>query len=251
MAPDFRPGIADAPADTLSATDKQAFVLAVESTFDTLFAWDYAQGRRQGIDTLYKKAKQAQWDPDYDLDWSVGGQIDRARDPRYSTNQLAGVPEAIFSRLNAAERARLAHANLAWTLSQFLHVEQGAMACAAKLVQTAPWVDAKFYAASQVMDEARHMEVFGRYVRDKLEWLFPVNTDLERLLKGVVSDSRWDFTFLGMQVVIEGLALAAFGLQYQSTPDPLLMQITRYVVADEARHVAERGGAARAPGILL
>jgi hypothetical protein len=108
----------------------------------------------------------------------------------------------------------------------------------AKLVQSAPWIDTKFCAATQVLDEARHMEVYAKYLREKLEWEFPVNVHLRSLLNDIVQDSRWDFTFLGMQVVIEGLALAAFGFQYQLTKDPLLKQITRYIMADEARHVA-------------
>jgi hypothetical protein len=101
-----------------------------------------------------------------------------------------------------------------------------------------PWIDAKYYAATQVMDEARHVEVYARYLREKLEWEFPINVHLRELLDAVVSDPRWDFTYLGMQIMVEGLALAAFGFQYQLSPDPLLKQITRYVMADEARHVA-------------
>jgi hypothetical protein len=89
-----------------------------------------------------------------------------------------------------------------------------------------------------VMDEARHTEVYARYLREKLEREFPVSTHLGNLLGDILTDARWDFTFLGMHVVIEGLALAAFGFQYQLTPDPLLRQITRYIIADEARHVA-------------
>jgi hypothetical protein len=123
-------------------------------------------------------------------------------------------------------------------LSQFMHGEQGALICTAKIVESVPWIDAKYYAATQVMDEARHVEVYSKYLRDKLEWEFPVNIHLRDLLDAVVSDSRWDFTYLGMQIMIEGLALAAFGFQYQMSPDPLLKQITRYVMADEARHVA-------------
>src|SRR5580693_5237556 len=88
------------------------------------------------------------------------------------------------------------------------------------------------------MDEARHMEVYARYLREKLEWEFPINPHLRDLLDELIREPRWDMTYLGMQVVIEGLALAAFGFQYQLSPDPLLKQITRYVMADEARHVA-------------
>ena len=222
----------------LSDREKLELIRAVEGTFDTLFTWDYAKGERAPLEALYRKAKTSQWDVDLDIDWSIRGQIDRARDPRNPLNRLGSAEEGVFGRLNAGERADLGHASAAWTVSQFLHAEQGALLCAAKLVQTAPWVDAKFYASTQVMDEARHMEVYARYLREKLEWEFGVNPHLAGLLDELVREPRWDMTYLGMQVVIEGLALAAFGFQYQLSPDPLLKQITRYVMADEARHVA-------------
>jgi len=231
-------GVMDKPLEDISTDDKKVLIMAVESTFDTLFTWDYGQGELGTVDALYKKAKMSQWDPDLDIDWSVGGQIERARDPNDPLNFLCATDEGVFRRLNPKEKAEFGHASVAWTISQFLHAEQGALACAAKLVQTAPWVDTKFCASTQVLDEARHMEVYARYLREKLEWEFPVNVHLRALLNNIIKDYRWDFTFLGMQVVIEGLALAAFGFQYQLTKDPLLKQITRYVMADEARHVA-------------
>ncbi|MGD9527364.1 MAG: diiron oxygenase [Pseudonocardia sp.] len=233
-----RPGIADQLAHLVSDADKVGLVRAVRAGFDTLFTEDYRQDGHRGIDALYKRAKTTQWDADLDIDWTVGDQIDRARDPRNPMNAVYRTEEGVFGKLSAAQRAEMGHATAAWTTSQFLHAEQGAVVCAAKLVQAAPWIDAKFYAASQVMDEARHTEVYARYLREKLEWQFPVNVHLRGLLDEIVADSRWDFTYLGMQVVIEGLALAAFGIEYQMTPDPLLKQITRYVMADEARHVA-------------
>jgi hypothetical protein len=123
-------------------------------------------------------------------------------------------------------------------LSQFLHGEQGALLCTAKIVETVPWVDAKYYAATQVMDEARHVEVFGRYLDTKLEGHYPINAHLGLLLDDIVSDTRWDLTYLGMQIMVEGLALAAFGMLYQLTTEPLLKKLLRYVMSDEARHVA-------------
>lgn len=232
------PGIADAPTDAITAADKIALITAVTATFDTLLTWNYTPGEHTPIEALYKKAKASQWDSDLDIDWSVGHQIDRARDPSNKLNLVTTIDEDVFAKLNAAQRADLGHACTAWTISQFLHAEQGALACAAKIVQAAPWIDTKFVASTQVMDEARHTEVYARYLREKLEWEFPVNAHLGALLRDIIEEPRWDFTFLGMQVVIEGLALAAFGFQYQLTPDPLLRQITRYIIADEARHVA-------------
>ena len=125
-----------------------------------------------------------------------------------------------------------------WTLSQFLHGEQGALICTAKIVESVPWIDAKYYAATQVMDEARHVEVFAKYLDEKLSGHYPINAHLRMLLDDIIADSRWDMTYLGMQIMVEGLALAAFGFMHSMTTDPLLKQLLRYVMADEARHVA-------------
>ena len=152
--------------------------------------------------------------------------------------------------------------NQNWLLSQFMHGEQGALICTAKIVETVPWIDAKYYAASQVMDEARHVEVFSEYLDQKLSGHYPMNAHLGMLLDDIVADTRWDMTYLGMQIMVEGLALAAFGFIHMMTTEPLLKKLLRYVMADEARHVAfgvlslqeyyqelERGRAARAPGV--
>ena len=125
-----------------------------------------------------------------------------------------------------------------WTNSQFLHGEQGALVCTAKIVQNVPDVDCKFYAATQVMDEARHMETYSRYLREKIEMAFPINDYLKTLLADVVADDRWDMTCLGMQIMIEGLALAAFALIRDFSQEPLAKAINTYVMQDEARHVA-------------
>jgi hypothetical protein len=130
------------------------------------------------------------------------------------------------------------HAMLAWQLSQFLHGEQGALMTASQLVSCVPWIDAKYYAATQAMDEARHVEVFDRYLREKLEWEFPINEHLRKLLDVILSDARWDLKYLGMQILVEGLAMAAFGNLHQIAEDPLLVEVILYVMRDEARHVA-------------
>src|SRR5258705_8490333 len=125
-----------------------------------------------------------------------------------------------------------------WTLSEFLHGEQGALLCTAKIVETVPWYDAKLYASTQVMDGSRHVEVLVRYRDEKLSGHYPINAHLRMLLDDIINDSRWDMTYLGMQIMVEGLALAAFGFQQQMTTEPLLKKLLRYVMSDEARHVA-------------
>jgi hypothetical protein len=124
------------------------------------------------------------------------------------------------------------------SLSQFVHGEQGAMLTAAKIVETVPWIDAKYYAATQTMDEARHTEVFQRYLHDKVGDMYPMSPYLAGQVFGLLEDDRWDIAYLGMQIIIESLALAAFGDMLRRTEEPLLKKLLRYVLADEARHVA-------------
>ena len=154
----------------------------------------------------------------------MGGDID-----------LTGTP---LEKWNEAEWLQFGVESQNWMLSQFMHGEQGALLCTAKIVETVPWIDAKYYAATQVMDEARHVEVFAKYLQDKLSGFYPINAHLKMLLDDIVNDSRWDMTYLGMQIMVEGLALAAFGFMHQLTTEPLLKQLLRYVMSDEARHVA-------------
>jgi hypothetical protein len=101
-----------------------------------------------------------------------------------------------------------------------------------------PAIDAKYYAASQTLDEARHVEVFSRYLAEKLEWEWPINPNLKGLLDWILTDPRWDLKYLGMQILVEGLAMAAFANLYQLAREPLIKQLIHYVMRDEARHVA-------------
>ncbi|MBV9662334.1 MAG: ferritin-like domain-containing protein [Actinobacteria bacterium] len=237
---DIRSGSLEELAQTVTDAEKREAIHTVRAATDVTFTWDYERSRDQLV-KLYEKAKTSQWNVSTDIDWDID--VDPwkiARDPNNPLNttmalERAGTP---FEKLSDDEWYDLGAAQQAWVLSQFMHGEQGALICTAQIVETVPWIDAKYYAATQVMDEARHVEVYARYLRDKLAHEFPINVHLRALLDDVVADSRWDMTYLGMQIMIEGLALAAFGFQYQTTPDPLLKQITRFVMADEARHVA-------------
>jgi hypothetical protein len=150
-------------------------------------------------------------------------------------NQLMNPPRKLEER----EIIQLQTHMNAFMLSQFLHGEQGALIATSKIVQTVPWEEAKFYAASQVMDEARHVEVYHRYLTEKFGISFEVHPSLQTLMDDIVIDPRWDVTFLGMQIMVEGLALAAFGLlRLMMSEEPLIQDITTRIMADESRHVA-------------
>jgi len=204
------------------------------TSFDTNYAWNYGSVK-EGLRDLYEKAKRDQWNGTTQLAWDTQVDPEHGILPEIA-NPLVGY--APYERLNQKERDRLRHAQVALQLSQFLHGEQGALIVASQLVGGVPWIDAKYYAGTQTMDEARHVEVFSRYLREKLEWEWPINDSLKELLDATIQDSRWDFKYLGMQIIIEGLAMAAFGNLFQVAQEPLLKEMLRYVMKDESRHVA-------------
>ncbi len=216
----------------LDGTDRE--LERILTSFDSCYVWNYGSVK-QGLRDLYEKAKREQWNATTQLDWSISVDPEGEIIPQ-GINPLQDY--APFRKLDERERRRFRHAQISLQLSQFLHGEQGAMIVASELVGAVPWLEAKYYASTQTMDEARHVEVFDRYLRDKLEWEWPINRSLKELLDATIQDSRWDFKYLGMQILIEGLAMAAFGNLYQFAQEPLLKDLLHYVMRDESRHVA-------------
>jgi hypothetical protein len=198
------------------------------------YNWEYDATRRR-LMRLYENAKRDQWNGTDRLDWSIDVDPESELVPDLGIG-IYGTP--IWEKLTERERRRLRHEAITWQLCQFLHGEQGALLATAQIVDSVPWYEAKQYGATQVMDEARHVEVYRRFVQEKLEHEYPVNAELKKLLDQILSDSRWDMKFLGMQIVVEGLALAAFGTIRDTARNALLRDLTAAVMEDESRHVA-------------
>lgn len=207
----------------------------VPSGSTTIFNWEYDETRDRLL-TLYEKGKEKQWNAQTRLDWSIV--VDPGSEGNAPDYYIPIFGSDMWEALDDKGKREVRHHIGSWMNSQFLHGEQGALICASKIVQTVPDMDSKFYAATQVMDEARHVEMYGQYIRDKIEMAYPINKHLKALLNDVIADKRWDMTYLGMQVVIEGLALAAFSLIRDFSDEPLAKAINTYVMQDEARHVA-------------
>ncbi|HZN15185.1 MAG TPA: ferritin-like domain-containing protein [Acidimicrobiales bacterium] len=229
---------------SVTNTDRDAVIHEVRSNYDVIFTWDYEKGARPKLNRLYEKSKTSMWNGETDLPWET--EVDQEAVVMANAMSAGGftagmegeLADTIFAKWGPKEWVQMGVESQNWTLSQFLHGEQGALVCTAKIVESVPWIDAKYYAATQVMDEARHVEVFAKYLDTKLSGHYPINAHLQLLLDDIIQDSRWDMTYLGMQIMVEGLALAAFGFIHQLTTEPLLKQLLRYVMSDEARHVA-------------
>jgi hypothetical protein len=234
--------MADVAPPLPARQDVEAAAQVIHDHAERLFLWDYERDRGQLV-TLYNKAMGSQWNSVKDLDWSI--EVDPERLVAEQENQVLAIarvagtlPGSPMAKWAEKEYLQLGIEFFKANLSQFMHGEQGAMMTAAKIVETVPWIDAKYYASTQTMDEARHTEVFAKYLRTKLGDAYPMSPFLKAQIWSLLEDSRWDIAYLGMQIVIESLALAAFGDMLRRIKEPLLTKLLRYVMSDEARHVA-------------
>ena len=198
------------------------------------YNWDYTFADDR-IKKLYELGKELNWNGSIDLNWEYTHPADeRIVEP---DEELPHETLEAYDKLSEEEKILFDRHSTAELMSQFLHGEQGALLVASQLASCAPTYNAKLYAASQTFDEARHVEVFNRYLQEKIGIHYPINPSLKLLLDKILTDERWDLKFIGMQIIIEGLALAAFQMLKSITKDPLLKQLLHYVVRDEARHV--------------
>ena len=221
-------GVSNDPA----ATDAQVEELC--TTFNTSYTWNYEMVRRE-LHSLYEKAKRDQWNGTTQLAW------DTPVDP-YAENvpdfQIPVHGTHVWEKLTPKEIEKVRCEQFRWSLSQFMHGEQGALLATAQIVDATPWMEAKYYGATHVQDEARHVEVFSRYLNEKFQGPYRINRHLKELLDLILTDSRWDMKYLGMQILVEGLAMAAFGFLHKMSTEPLLTDLLHNVMRDESRHVA-------------
>src|SRR4051812_8262317 len=219
-------------SDKVSA--KYSSIENLECKLDLTYNWGYEKAR-QDLRDLYKKAQRSQWQPDVTLPWNTSVDLEH---PHYPEQMFPLFGTDIYNKMTEREKTRLGVEMFSWVLSQFMHGEQGALLAASQLVVSVPDMDSKYYASTQVYDEGRHVEVYDRYLHEKIGFAYPISPYLKKLLDLILTDSRWDMKLLGMQIMVEGLALAAFGMIRQQTTEPLLKKLTHYVMLDEARHVA-------------
>lgn len=216
---------------------KQGVPTTFRASHDAFFDWSYPQDHPE-MRELYSRAKQMQWDGETYLAWEtdvdpMNPEVPLLPDEFLNFEML----ESFGISLDEREKRETSYSIVSWMLSQFLHGEQGALMAAAQVTEAVQFFDGKYYGATQVVDEARHVEVFHRYLDEKMGKLYQINDNLYVIIDALMQDSRWDMKFLGMQIMIEGLALGAFGTLYKVTREPLLRSLLKAVIQDEARHV--------------
>ena len=225
----------------MTVTDVQHVAEIFNTPLTGAYNWDYRVADNR-IQRLYELGKTLNWNGALDVHWDQTPDWHEQTPvkPEFIDEFLAnadwnGYPP--FDAFSTERKLEFFKHDNAWSLSQFLHGEQGALLVASQLASCAPSFNAKLYAASQTFDEARHVEVFNRYLQTKLGLSYPVNQGLKSLLDKILTEERWDLMFIGMQIVLEGLALAAFHIAMNDTDDPVLKELLYLVIRDEARHV--------------
>jgi len=200
------------------------------------FRWTYERDQAE-LARLYEAAKRHQWNASTALDWSIDVDPYDPERELLSEEFLPFRESRVYRTLPDRKKREHRMGLMAWMLSQFLHGEQGALFAACQVTEAIEWVDGKLFGSTQVVDEGRHVEVFTRYLTEKLGKLYVINDNLYTIIDALMTDRRWDMKFLGMQIMVEGLALGAFGTLRSQSREPLLRQLLGYVITDEARHV--------------
>ena len=217
----------------ISQQDVEEVAEIFKSPLTGAYNWDY-QLPDNRITRLYHLGKKLNWDANMDINWDQKPR-ELSEDEALFINPFHEYPP--YKNFSDKARHNFNKHMHSWTISQFLHGEQGALLVASQLVSCAPTYNAKLYAASQAFDEARHVEVFSSYLDGQVGLRYPISNALKSLLDKILTDERWDLKFIGMQIVIEGLALSAFNAIKAITPSPVLSDILELVIRDEARHV--------------
>ncbi len=206
---------------------------ATKAALEAVYNWNY-EPEIDELRTLYANALERQWIAVRDLPWENG--VDKQAFAK--TFSMAGFPiqeTQFWKDLPADTQWEVARRSAAFLLSNFLHGEQGALMVASQLVNAVPHMDGKFYASTQTLDEARHVEVFAKYI-DGIDHVYPIMPSLKTLLDATLGHGTWLHKAVGMNIVVEGLALFTFRDMRNTTSEPLLKELLTYVSRDEARH---------------
>ncbi|MGH7947697.1 MAG: ferritin-like domain-containing protein [Candidatus Binataceae bacterium] len=206
----------------------------VATTLDTCFQRTY-EVAAPDMRRLYENAKRDQWNAARDIDWATpldlnsGIFADELIDG-WGTDALAGLDHRGLQKLNVEFSC--------WRLSQLLHGEEGAMLACSQLVDMVPGNDAKFFQATQVVDEARHAEVLSRYLLDKCGGrIYPLTGNIRTLFDYILGHGKWFVKTVGLQLLAETFAVALFRMFSETAKDQLLREICRRILADESRHM--------------
>jgi len=208
--------------------------LDIDVPVDLHWTWQY-KSEAEDLRRLYEKGKAGQWDAQTDLDWSIPFTKDDWN-LNLEASMLANV--VLLSGGDEATQKAAMFDEIGYQLSQLLHGEQAALQLCGQLTNVCESMDQKFYAASQVIDEARHIEVFAKFVSEKIGTIYPIGGDLKTLLDILLKAEGMQKKVLGMQTLFEGMAVGIMDMMRRESKNELLSTMLHRVEQDESRHAA-------------
>jgi len=198
------------------------------------WTWEYGSEVAE-LRNLYEKGKVAQWNAETDIDW----EIPVSKDEWVLTPEASMLAQVCkLAGKDEATQKAAAFDELNYLLSQLLHGEQAALQLCGQLTNVCEKMDEKKYASSQVIDEARHVEVLAKFLERKMGTIYPIGATLKFLLDELLEAEGMPFKTLGMQTLFEGTAVGIMDLMRSQSQNALFTDMIRRVEQDEARHAA-------------
>ncbi len=208
--------------------------LDVDVPMQLHWTWNYGSEVAE-LRRLYEKGKVNQWNAELDLDWDTPVSKDEFLMPPETT--VMGNLLKMMGKDEATQKAAVFD-EINYVLSQLLHGEQAALQLCGQLTNVCDKMDEKWYAASQVIDEARHIEAFSKFMQRKLGAIYPIGPTLKILLEMLLEADTAQKKTLGMQTLFEGMAVGIMDLMRRECLNPLMKRMIHRVEQDESRHAA-------------
>ena len=223
-------------ASNSQMTMDAAYEAVAPDDFPAMMEVDRYGKRSNAFDKIISATHDHFWDPldtkyiDFSEPW------DLAKEPLVPSDINMELKTAVSDKLDEGQKIYLINESVRWTMSSILHGEQGALNLSASLCHILKDPGAQEYAANQTREEARHVTGFSKYIHSRWEKPAPCGVVLEELLVEIVASPLVWKKLVGMQMVLEGLAMGTFALFYQNANDPVLKRLMQLVMTDEAFH---------------
>jgi len=194
-------------------------------------------GRRSdAFDSIISATHDHFWDPLDRTYIDFDQPFDLATTPILPLDNIVELRSAVADRLDDRQKIGLTNDVVHWSVSNLLHGEQGALSLSASLCHILLDPGAQEYAANQAREEARHVTGFSRYIAKRWGEPLPVGKTIAAVLADLVGTPEVYKKIVGMQMLIEGLAMGSFATLNANTNDPVLRRLVQLVMSDEAFH---------------
>jgi hypothetical protein len=217
-------------------THHKAYNTVDRDDFASMIEVDRYSDRSTAFDEIISATVDHFWDPTDERYLSYDVPFDLTQQTILPRQMVVELQCSVADKLDEGQKIRMVNQNARFMLSSILHGEQGALSLSASLCHVLRDPGAQEYAANQVREEARHVTGFAKYIETRWGTPLTAGPTLARLMNEIVIAPEVYKKLIGMQMLIEGLAMGAFATLHMQTEDPLLKRLVQFVMTDEAFH---------------